>query len=143
MLIYIAIFIFSVLLFFMSMKQGTQTSISQLAKEQWPILVIALLSQMLLLYPMIEMTPLAWQFLPFIGCGAILLTGITNIFNKEDELAHIIAAFVSFICFIIWIVLINFKCLLPLIICLVAGKQNLKWRAEIGLIISVYMALIL
>jgi hypothetical protein len=54
-----------------------------------------------------------------------------------------ISAILSFILFTIWVLLINPKCILPLIICTVAGKENIKWRLEIGLIISVYMTLIL
>lgn len=141
--VYIAIFIFSILLLYMSYKQGTQTSLSQLAKNQWFILLIALCSQILLLYPVIEITPIAIKWLPFIGCSFIVFTGITNVFNKEDELMHMISATIAFICFVAWVCLINYKCILPLLICICAGKQNFKWRIEIGLIISVYMTLLL
>lgn len=140
--IYIPIIIFSILLFVMSNKQGTQISISQLAKQQWILLLIAIISQLVLLYPMIEFTPLNLQWIPFIGCGSMLITGATNIFNKEDELIHVIFAIIAFLSLSTWVFILNIKCLLPLLICLVAGKQNIKWRLEVGLIISVYMTLL-
>ena len=141
--VYIAISIFSILLLYMSLKYGTQTSISQLAKGSWLILLVALCSQCLLVYPMIELTPAGLQWIPFVGCSAIVLTGLTNVLNKEDELVHIIAAFIAFVLFFIWVCLLKPVCLLPLIICSIAGKTNIKWRVEIGLIISVYMTLLL
>lgn len=140
--VYLAIFIFTSLLFYMSVKSGTQTSISQLAKNHWIILLIALCSQCLLLYPVIELTPIGLQWLPFIGCFSIIITGITNVFKKEDEVVHMIAALISFITFTIWILLLNPIYILPLIICIAAGKKNIKWRIEVGLIISVYMILL-
>lgn len=141
--VYIPIIIFTILLFIMSNKQGTQSSISQLAKKQWFILSLALCCQLFLVYPMIEITPVIWKFLPFIGCSAIIFTGITNIFNKEDEVVHIISAIIAFISFTLWVFIIKYQCLISLILCIAAGKQNLKWRIEVGLIISVYTTLLL
>uniref|UniRef100_UPI00257BD8FB hypothetical protein n=1 Tax=Lachnospira sp. TaxID=2049031 RepID=UPI00257BD8FB len=99
--------------------------------------------QCLLLYPMLELTPVLFKWIPFIGCGSMLFTGITNILNKEDETIHMICAILSFILFSSWILLLKPICILPMIICGIAGKENLKWRLEIGLIISVYMTLLL
>lgn len=141
--VYIPIIIFSILLCFLTNKYGTQSSISQLAKYNWYVLMIALCSQCLLIVPILELSSSAIQFIPFIGCFGIILTGITNVLNKEDSLIHSIAAIVSFICFLVWVSIINFKCLLPLLICGMVGRENLKFRLELGLIISVYITLLL
>jgi hypothetical protein len=57
---------------------------------------------------MIEITPVMWKFLPFIGCSSIIFTGITNIFNKEDEVVHIISAIIAFISFTLWVFIIKY-----------------------------------
>jgi membrane protein YqaA with SNARE-associated domain len=72
-----------------------------------------------------------------------MICGGANVLQKEDEAIHVICAIISFICFLIWILLINYLCIVPVIICLIAGKDKLKWRIEIGLIISVYLVLLL
>ena len=81
--------------------------------------------------------------MPFFGISAIVICGAANVLDKADEWAHIIAAAVAFVCMTGWVMLINGRCLLPLIVCIAAGRENWKWRVEIGLIISVYITLIL
>jgi len=71
---------------------------------------------------MLEITPIIYKWLPFLGCSGVLFCSITNIFNKEDLTIHMISAIVSFISLSIWVLLMNYKCLLPLIICSVSGK---------------------
>lgn len=142
-LLLIAIIVFSSLLAFMTYKSGTQESISALAGNHRWTLLIALWSQIILLPLMLNVTPQSWQFIPFIGMGCIMICGGANVLQKEDEAIHVICAIISFICFLIWILLINYLCIVPVIICLIAGKDKLKWRIEIGLIISVYLVLLL
>lgn len=141
--VYLAISIFCILISIITYKEGTQSSISQLAKNQHKLLSVALCSQLLLIYPLIELTMPGLQWLPFLACGFIIITGLTNIFRKEDQLVHMITAIVSFILFVIWVLIMSPKCIIPLIICLASGKENIKWRLEVGLIISVYMTIIL
>lgn len=140
--VFIGISIFTILLAHMTYKEGVQSSISQLVKNHRWLLLIALVSQVLLLPQMLEITPEPWKFIPFIGTCGIVLCGAANVLKKEDELVHMIAAIISAICFIGWVLLLNWYFLLPIIICIVAGKDNFKWRLEIGLIISVYITLI-
>ena len=139
----IAIAIFIVLLFSMSMTAGTKSSISQLA-EQWRwLLLVALWSQILLLPYMLTITPTNWRWMTFIGMGGVVTCGGASIFNKEDELIHMIAAAITFLCFTGWVILMNNYCLMALIMCLAAGRDKFKWRLEVGLITSVYLTLIL
>lgn len=137
------IVIFIVLLFFMSMTAGTQSSMSQLAgKWRW-ILLVALWSQVMLLPQMIEMALPNWRWIPFFGVAGIVICGGANVLDKTDELVHVIGAIVAFIAFVAWVLMCNWICIIPLIICLAAGKENIKWRCEVGLITSVYMAMLL
>lgn len=135
--------IFIVLLFSMSMTAGTKSSISQLA-EQWRwLLLAALWSQVLLLPQMLSITPEAWKWTTFVGMGGIVICGGASVLEKEDELIHMIAAAITFVCFVGWVMLMNNYCLIALIMCIAAGRENFKWRLEVGLIISVYLTLIL
>ena len=55
-----------------------------------------------------------------------------------------LGAFLSGIAGAVWVGLNNWILLLPALVCILAGgKENLKWRTEIGLIISVYLVLCL
>jgi hypothetical protein len=92
---------------------------------------------------MLSITPELYKWIPFIGMGGIILCGGANVLDKNDELIHMIAAVITFICFTVWIIIMNKCCLLPIILCLAAGKENLKWRIEVGLIIGVYLILLL
>lgn len=134
--------IFVILLFSMSITAGTKTSISALAKEWRWLLLLSLWSQILLLPQMLTITPEFWKILPVLGTFGIIICGGASVFNKEDELIHIIAAAVTFVCFFGWIMLLNEYYLLPLIICLAAGKDKWKWRLEVGLITGVYLTLL-
>ena len=139
----LGITIFIVLLFSMSMTSGTKASLSALA-EQWRwLLLVALWSQILLLPQIITITPEPWKWLGFIGMAGIIVCGGANVLQKEDELVHMIAAAVAFVCFTGWVMLMNNYCLLAMIVCIAAGRDKFKWRLEIGLIISVYLTLIL
>lgn len=142
-LVLISIAIFTLALFIMSSMSGIKNSISALSQDQKWLLLLAMWSQLLMLPKMLEMTQEVWQWLPFLGMGGVAICGITNVLDKNEERIHMIAAIVSFICFVGWVLLINKYCLIALILCAVAGKEHLKWRAEVGLIISVYLTLIL
>ena len=138
-----AIIIFSVSLFYMSLKCGTQESISQLAAKYRWLLLITLLSQMLLLPQMFYITPENLKWVAFLGVGGIVICGSANVLDKADETVHVVAAIATFVLFSLWVLLVNRICILPTIICALAGKEKWKWRTEIGLIISVYMTLLL
>ena len=139
----IGMVIFAVLMLFMSMTYGTQQSISALAgKWRW-LLLVTLWSQILLLPQMLEITPTNWQWLCFFGIGAIIFCGGANIFEKSDELFHMVCAVVAFVFLTAWVIVINPYLILPLIVCICVGKERWKLRAEVGLIISVYMAILL
>lgn len=139
----IGITTFIILLFSMSITAGTQHSISSLAKEWRWLLLVALWSQVLLLPPMMELTPELWKWLPFVGVIGIVGCGGASIFNKEDELVHMICAAIAFVGFTGWVMLMNSLCLLPIVVCMAAGREHFKWRIEVGLIISVYQTLLL
>lgn len=61
-LTYISIFIFVVLLCAMSLTAGTQPSFSALASKWRWLLLVTLWSQLLLLPPMLEVTPEPWNW---------------------------------------------------------------------------------
>lgn len=134
--------IFITLLCVMSYTAGTQVSLSALADKWRWLLLVALWSQVLLLPQMLEITPNNWQWTASLGIFAIVICGGANIYDKTDELVHIIAAVVAFSCFLCWIIIINWLYIIPLIVCIFAGRERWKWRVEIGLIIGVYMTLI-
>lgn len=136
-------FAFVVLLWSMALTAGTQVSISALVKKWRWLLLVALWSQVLLLPQMLEITPDPWRWLAAIGIGAIGICGGASITDKADEWVHIIAAVVAFTALTGWVMVVNNRCLLALIVCIAAGRENWKWRTEVGLIISVYMVLIL
>lgn len=139
----IAIAVFLVLLFSMAMTAGTQGSISKLAGRWRWLLLVALWSQALLLPQMLDMTPQGWQWMPVLGIFAIAICGGASLFNKEDNLVHMIAAAVAFVCLVGWVMLINSRCLMPLVVCALAGRENPIWRIETGLVASVYTLMIL
>lgn len=139
----IAIVAFLVMLMGMAITAGTQGSISKLARQwQW-LLLAALWSQVLLLPQMLDMTPAGWQWLPVLGIFAIALCGGANLFADEDRLVHMIAAAVAFVCLTSWVVLLNSRCLMPLVVCAMAGRERPIWRIEVGLVASVYTLMIL
>lgn len=140
---YIGMIAFVVLLAGMAWTAGTQRSISSLSKRWRWLLLAALWSQVLILPAMLSVTPTAWQWLAALGVGAIVFTGAADVYDKTDEWVHIIAAVVAFTLLTGWVMVVNSVCLLPLIVCIAAGRENWQWRVEIGLIISVYMALVI
>lgn len=139
----IAIAVFLVLLLGMAMTAGTQGSISQLAKRWRWLLFVALWSQVLLLPQMLDMTRDGWQWMPFLGIFAIAICGGANLFDKADKTVHMVAAGVAFACLVGWVMVINSRCLMPLIVCAMAGRENPIWRIEVGLVASVYTVMIL
>lgn len=140
---YIGMIAFVVLLSGMSWTMGTQKSISSLSKRWRWLLLTALWSQVLILPAMLSVTPTAWQWLAALGVGAIVFTGAADVYDKTDEWVHIVAAVVAFTLLTGWVMAVNSVCLLPLIVCIAAGRENWQWRVEVGLIISVYMALVI
>ena len=138
----IGITIFIVLLFSMFMASGTQESVSALAKDWKWLLQIALWSQVLLLPQLFEITPDPWKFVPFLGIAGILGCGAASVFNKSDELFHMICAAIAFTCFFGWVMIMNSYNLLAVVVCLAAGRDKWKLRLEIGLIISMYLTLL-
>ena len=142
-LAFLAMFVFVVLLWSMALTTGTQKSISALAyKWRW-LLLVALWSQALLLPQMFTITPDNWKWLAAIGVFAVCVCGGASITDKADEWVHIIAAVIAFTTLTGWVMVVNDRCLLPLIVCIAAGRENWKWRVEVGLVISVYMVLLL
>jgi len=91
----------------------------------------------------VTLTPEPYKIIPFLGIMGILICGGANVLNKNDELIHIVAAIITFVSFTIWVLIINKLYLFILILCLCAGKDRIKWRTEIGLIIAVYLILLL
>lgn len=135
--------IFIILLFSMSVTAGTKNSISALA-EQWRwLLLVALVSQVLLLPQIITITPENWKWLGFIGISSVVVCGAANVTDKTDEIVHIVCAAIAFVCFFGWLLVVNSVCLLPLVLCIAAGRERWKWRIEVGLIASVYTTLLL
>lgn len=141
-LTFIGIFAFVVLLASMSWTAGTQHSISALSKRWRWLLLAALWSQVLLLPAMIEVTPDKWRWLAALGIAGVVFAGAANVWDKADYWVHIIAAVVAFALMTGWVMVVDSVCLLPLIVCIAAGRENWQWRVEVGLIISVYMALV-
>lgn len=139
----IAIAAFLVLLLSMAMTAGTQHSISALADKWRWLLLAALWSQALLLPQMMEMTPSGWQWMPFLGIFGIAICGGATIFEKTDKRVHTIAAVVAFTFLTGWVMLINSRCLMPLVVCAMAGRERPIWRFEVGLVASVYTLMIL
>ena len=139
----IAMALFLPLLLGMALTAGTQGSISQLAKHWRWLLLFTLWSQVLLLPQMLDMSPQGWLWLPVLGIFAIAICGGASLYNKEDNLTHMIAAAVAFVCLVGWIVSINSRCLMPLLVCAMSGREKPIWRIEVGLIASVYTLMIL
>lgn len=103
----------------------------------------ALWSQVLLLPQLLEITPEGWKWMPALGIFCIIVCGGASVFDEADRLVHIIVAVLGFVCLTGCVMSIDGKLLLPLIVCLSAGRDRIVWRAEVGLIISVYLTLIL
>lgn len=141
-LTYISIFIFVVLLCAMSLTSGTQPSFSALASKWRWLLLVTLWSQLLLLPPMLEVTPEPWKWLAALGLFAVAICGGANLYDKADRRVHMVAAVAAFVLLTGWVMVVDSVCLLPLIVCVACGRERWKWRVEVGLVISVYMALI-
>lgn len=141
---YIAMFVFLVLLLGMALTAGTQKSISTLAERWRWLLLVALWSQALLLPQMFDITPDGWKWMPFFGIGAVAFCGGATIFShKLDWWVHIISAAVAFAALVGWVMVMDSRCLIPFIVCACAGRERIIWRAEVGMVASVYMVLLL
>lgn len=81
--------------------------------------------------------------MPFFGMFGIVICGGASVFDKDDSLVHMIAAGVAFVCLTCWVAIINFCCLMPLLVCAVAGRGKPIWRIEVGLVSSVYTVMVL
>lgn len=147
MLVWIALLVFIVFLTWASFSVGTQKSLSALASvwKKWPFMLTMAIQGFCLPSLMIEKTGEACTFLPFLMALGILLVGATPLMKENlEEKVHYLGAFLSGIAGAIWVGLNNWVLLLPTLVCILAGgKENLKWRTEIGLIISVYLVLCL
>lgn len=135
--------VFAVLLLGMSLTAGTQSSISQLAKTWRWLLLAALWSQAMLLPRMMDITPDGWQWLALFGIGGVALCGGAAVTDKVDYWVHAVAAVVAFVCLSVWVIAIDWRLMLPLAVCVCAGRDRLVWRAEIGLVISVYLTILI
>lgn len=141
---YIAMFTFLCLLLCMAFTAGTQKSISALAEKWRWLLLVALWSQALLLPQMFNVTPETWKWMPFLGIAAVAFCGGATIFShKLDWWVHIISAAIAFTALVGWVMVMDNRCLMPLIVCACAGRERIVWRFEVGLIASVYMVLLL
>ena len=125
----------------MSWSTGTKTSLSTLAGRWRWLLLAALWSQLLLIPAKMHVTPEKWRWLAFVGMGCVGLCGAANVTDKVDERVHSISAVVGAVLLVAWVAIVNFACLFPVAVCAAAGRENWKWRVEVGLIISVYVAL--
>lgn len=135
--------VFLILALSMAITAGTQDSISQLAKTWRGLLLLALLSQVTLLPQMLEMTPIVWKWMPFVGIAGILVCGAASVVDKADKLVHMIAAAIAFACLFGWLLVVNSHCLIPFVVCAMCGRERPIWRCEVGLVASVYMAIVL
>lgn len=126
---------------------GEQESLSAMACvwKKWPFMLTMAIQGFCLPSLMMEITSGTVLFLPFLMALGILLVGATPLMKKEvEEKIHYLGAILSGVSGAIWVGLSNWILLLPALICILAGgKENLKWRTEIGLIISVYLVLCL
>ena len=126
---------------------GGQESLSAMAGawKKWPFMLTMAIQGFCLPSLMIGMTGETCMFLPFFMAFGILLVGATPLMKESlEEKVHYLGAFLSGIAGAVWVGLNNWILLLPALICILAGgKENLKWRTEIGLIISVYLVLCL
>lgn len=126
---------------------GGQESLSAMAGawKKWPFMLTMAIQGFCLPYLMTGMTGETCPFLPFIMALGILLVGATPMMREDlEEKVHYLGAFLSGIAGAVWVGLNNWILLLPALVCILAGgKENLKWRTEIGLIISVYLVLCL
>jgi len=139
---YIAMFAFAVLMCAMSLTAGTQPSFSALASRWRWLLLVTLWSQLLMLPPMLEVTPEPWKWLAALGLFAVAICGGANLYDKADRRVHMAAAIFAFVLLTGWVMVVDSVYLLPLIVCIACGRERWKWRVEVGLVISVYMALI-
>lgn len=144
-LVWIALSIFIGFLTWASLSVGTQKSLSALTEvwKRWPFM-IALWSQVILLPGMMELVGENYQWMVFLGTFGIILTGAAPITNSFDTRVHIFGACLAAIFFSLWVILIDWRFLIPTLLCIVGGGKNtIQWRSEIGLIGSVYLTLIM
>ena len=143
-------FVIGVMLIYLAVSThyaGGQESLSAMAGawKKWPFMLTMVIQGFCLPYLMTGMTGETCPFLPFIMALGILLVGATPMMREDlEEKVHYLGAFLSGIAGAVWVGLNNWILLLPALVCILAGgKENLKWRTEIGLIISVYLVLCL
>ena len=143
-------FVIGVMLIYLAISThyaGGQESLSAMARawKKWPFMLTMVIQGFCLPSLMIGMTGETCMFLPFFMSLGILLVGATPLMKESlEERVHYLGAFLSGIAGAVWVGLNNWILLLPALICILAGgKENLKWRIEIGLIISVYLVLCL
>ena len=124
---------------------GTRNSISKLALDwnKWLFTLYMVLETFLIVPCMFDLTSIGFQWLVFFIALGLLLTGAASIDNKDDLKYHYIGAALACLGSIGWLCVINPILLIVPVIAIACGdKSMIQWNGELGLMLSVYLALL-
>ena len=144
-LVYIAIFLTVLYMFFGTWFYGTRNSLSKLGVDwnKW-LFLLYMWAQALLVAPvMFDATPDNMQWIVFFVIIGLALTGGASIDNKDDLKYHYIGAAIACVFSVVWIILTNpFMLIIPVILVCSGGYDKIQWNGEVGIITAVYMTLL-
>lgn len=96
----------------------------------------------------VEISPISFQFLPFLSVIALAIVGMCPKYLESDRVIHIIAASVTGILSIIWSVLVGvyivpIVLLIILLILYICSAQDWFYWAECSAFLNIYISIIL
>ena len=145
-MVYAAIILTVLYLFYGTLFYGTRNSLSKLAVDwnKW-LFMLYMWTQTLLVIPrMFDITPDNLRWIVFFIATGLVVTGGAAIDNKDDLKCHYAGAVLCCGFSIIWLAIMNPIMLFILVIALTAGGYSrMQWCGEIGIIVAIYMQLIL
>lgn len=144
-MIWIALTLTVLYLTFGTVFYGTRNSISKLALDwnKW-LFTLYMVAETLLVVPcMFDITSTGFQWLVFLISAGLLLLGAASIDNKDDLRIHYIGAGLACLGSVIWLSITNpILLIVPLLMIACGDKSMIQWNGEVGLIVSIYLALL-
>lgn len=103
----------------------------------------------LLIFPAwVEISPITFQFLPFLSVLSLLVVAIFPKYLESDRTVHIVAAIVSWILSLIWCLLIH-QYIIPILLAVIVSilyftrQNNILYWTESSAFLNIYISILL
>lgn len=115
--------------------------------KPWIFVVFCDIIGILLMIPLMNITEEKYQFIPFIACVGFLFAGNSPLYRKSlSKEVHYAFAILSFISFLVYIIIYDWKCIIPYLIVIVLTwiykRKSIVFIAEIAAIFSLIMLIL-